>query len=112
MKHLLLVGLVGITLSNGAWAFPSYASGNGIWGAELMTAEERQQYVHAIQDMKSYQECQGYLEAHRKDIQARALAQKINLSAPPSRSPCDVMQFMGRFSRAPAYAPSTTPPLK
>ena len=112
MKRLLLAGMVGIAFSNSAWAFPSYASGNGIWGADLMTSEERQQYVHNIQGMKSFQECQGYLEGHRKEIQARAAAKNVNLAPPPSRSPCDVMQFMGRFSKSTSYVPSSTPPAK
>lgn len=103
MTRIVFAGLLGLTLCNTAWAFPTYAGGKGIWGAELMTEQERQHYVQRIQDMQSYQECTAYVAAHRKEIQARAVSQKIDLPPPPSQSPCDVMQMMGRFKRAPIY---------
>jgi hypothetical protein len=113
MKRLALIaGVTGCGLSSGAWAFPTYASGEGIWGASVLSSQERQQYVRNIQGMKSYPECQAYLEAHRKEVQERARVQNVNLPPPPSRSPCDVMQTMGRFGSNPVYVPSYEPTAK
>lgn len=80
-----------------AQAFPWYASGDNIWGAGLMTPAERSQYVKRIQGMKTRAECDAYLEAHRREIRARAQAGGVSLPPPPDTSPCDVMERMGRF---------------
>lgn len=89
--------LIGLTSAASALAFPWYASGEGIWGAELMTPEERGQYVKRIQGMKGYEECKAYVEEHRREILSRARAKQITLP-PPGGNPCDVMLRMGRFS--------------
>lgn len=108
MKRLIwMAGVVGSCMSGGAWAFPTYASGDGIWGVTVMTSQERLDYVRTIQGMRSYPECQAYLEAHRKDIQERARVQNVMLPPPPSGSPCDVMQGMGRFGGGAGYNPAT-----
>jgi len=111
-KLMLAAALSGFCWSGGTWAFPTYASGEGIWGASVLSSQERQQYVRNIQGMKSYPECQTYLEVHRKEVQERARVQNVNLPPPPSRSPCDVMQSMGRFGSNPGYVPSYSPVAK
>jgi len=96
--------LAGLCASGMSFAFPWYASGEGIWGANLMTHDERLQYVKRIRDMKSYEECTAFLDIHRKEIQERARAQNVSLP-PPGGSPCEVMERMGRFSGKGAACP-------
>ncbi len=79
-----------------AHAFPWYASGDNIRGAQLMTAQERKAYVARLQSMKSLPECQSYWDAHNKEIDARAAQQKVELP-PPQGNPCQVMVQMGRI---------------
>ena len=79
-----------------AHAFPWYASGDNIRGAQLMTAQERQAYTARLQSMKNLAECQAYWEAHNKEIDARAAAQHVQLP-PPKGNPCQVMVQMGRI---------------
>jgi hypothetical protein len=45
MRRVVLVGLLLLFSPSASHAFPWYASGDNIWGAQLMTAEERQQHV-------------------------------------------------------------------
>lgn len=79
-----------------AHAFPWYASGDNIRGAQLMTAQERQAHASRLQSMKTLPECQAYWEAHNKEIDARA-AQK-HVSLPPAQgNPCQVMLQMGKI---------------
>jgi len=107
MKIRMLIALVAVMCASGmSFAFPWYASGEGIWGADLMTQEERLQYVKRIRDMKSYEECTAFLDAHRKEIQERARARNMSL-LPPSGSPCEVMERMGRFSGKGAACPAS-----
>ena len=107
-----VAGVLALLMNTNAWAFPSYASGDGIWGAHLMTAEERQRYVRSIQGMKNFPECQAFVAAHRQEIQARARSQQVNLPPAPSRSPCEVMQAMGRFGSNHVYVPSYEQPAR
>jgi hypothetical protein len=79
-----------------AHAFPWYASGNNIRGAQLMTEQERQTYVARLQSMKTLVECQAYWEGHNKDIDARAAQQHVALP-PVQGNPCQVMSKMGRI---------------
>ena len=79
-----------------AHAFPWYASGNNIRGAQLMTEQERQTYVTKLQGMKTLAECQAYWEGHNKDIDARAAQQHVALP-PVQGNPCQVMSKMGRI---------------
>jgi hypothetical protein len=79
-----------------AQAFPWYASGNNIRGAQLMTEQERQTYVTKLQGMKTLTECQAYWEGHNKDIDARAAQQHVSLP-PVQGNPCQVMSKMGRI---------------
>jgi hypothetical protein len=104
-KWMLTACLAAVCASGGAWAFPWYASGEGIWGADLMTREERLEYVKHIREMKSYEECKAYLAAHRKALEARAQARNMTLP-PPAGSPCDAMERMGRFSGKGAACPA------
>jgi hypothetical protein len=79
-----------------AHAFPWYASGNNIRGAQLMTDQERQAYVAKLQTMKTLPECQAYWEGHNKEIDTRAAQQHVNLP-PIQGNPCQVMVLMGRI---------------
>jgi len=79
-----------------AHAFPWYASGSNIRGAQLMTEQERQTYVARLQSMKTLPECLAYWETHNKDIDARATQQHVNLP-PVQGNPCQVMVKMGRI---------------
>jgi hypothetical protein len=79
-----------------AHAFPWYASGDNIRGAQLMTAQERQAHASRLQSMKTLPECQAYWEAHNKEIDARAAQQQVQL--PPAKgNPCQVMLQMGKI---------------
>ncbi len=79
-----------------AHAFPWYASGNNIRGAQLMTATERSAYVAKLQTMKNAQECQAFWTAHNQEIDTRAQTQHVTLPVPQG-NPCEVMQRFGRF---------------
>lgn len=79
-------------------AFPWYASGNNIRGAQLMTQEERQAYVARLQAMKTLPECQAYWDAHNQVIEARAAQQHVALP-PVQGNPCQAMLQMGRIRR-------------
>ena len=92
-----LAAILVLSLSTSiAHAFPWYASGDNIRGAQLMTAQERKAYVARLQSMKSLPECQAYWEAHNKEIDARAAQQKVELP-PPQGNPCQVMVQMGKI---------------
>ena len=84
-----------------AHAFPSYASGDGFRGAELMTPDERKAHVAKMQSFQSFEECEAYTAAHEADLQNRAKAQHVTLPAKSSGlfdgDPCKVMRFMGRI---------------
>jgi hypothetical protein len=79
-----------------AHAFPWYASGDNIRGAQLMTAQERQAHVARLQSMRTLTECQAYWEAHNKEIDARAAKQQVKLP-PVQGNPCQVMLQMGKI---------------
>lgn len=95
MKRLAAI-LAIASLAPLAHAFPWYASGNNIRGAQLMSEQERHDYVARLQAMKSLSECQAYWDAHNKDIDARAAQQHVALP-PVQGSPCQVMVQMGRI---------------
>ena len=77
-------------------AFPWYASGNNIRGAQLMTEQERHDYVAHLQSVKTLPECQAYWTGHNKEIDARAAQQHVALP-PIQGNPCEVMVRMGRI---------------
>lgn len=92
----LIFALLAISASAAAHAFPWYASGNGIRGAQLMTQEERMAHVAKLQSMKTLPECEAYWTAHNRDIDGRA--QKQGLQLPPVQGdPCQIMVQMGRI---------------
>jgi len=95
MKRIAVVLALSLTASL-AYAFPWYASGNNIRGAQLMTEQERQAYVTQLQNMKTLPECQAYWEGHNKEIDARAAQQHVALP-PVQGNPCEVMVRMGRI---------------
>ena len=79
-----------------AHAFPWYASGSNIRGAELMTEQERKAHVARLQSMKTLPECQAYWEGHNKEIDARAAQKHVSLP-PVQGNPCQVMLQMGKI---------------
>jgi hypothetical protein len=95
MKRIAILLAFSLTASL-AHAFPWYASGSNIRGAQLMTEQERQAYVAKLQTMKTLPECQAYWEGHNKDIDARAAQQHVTLP-PVQGNPCEVMVKMGRI---------------
>lgn len=91
--HTLLCAL--LLISGQAVAFPWYASGEQVRGAELMTPAERQAYASRLPNMKSMAECRAFMEAHNLELDRRAKAKGVILP-PISGDPCVVMQTMGR----------------
>ncbi len=85
-----------LCISASAFAFPWYASGNGIRGAQLMTSEERQAHVARLQGMTTLTECEAYWTAHNHDIDVRARKQNVQLP-PVQGDPCQVMATFGRI---------------
>lgn len=87
--------------SPAAHAFPSYASGEGFRGAELMTPDERRAHVARMQSFHTFDECEAYTAAHEAELQKRAAAQHVTLPAKSTGlfdgDPCKVMRFMGRI---------------
>jgi|JFJP01.1.fsa_nt_gi hypothetical protein len=89
--------LLVLTLLQGqANAFPWYAQGDNIRGAELMAPEERKAYVTRLQSMKTFDECKAYMQEHYLEIDKRAKAR--NAVLPPVKGdPCEVIKKMGRI---------------
>jgi hypothetical protein len=92
-RHVFLLSFA--LASPVAHAFPWYASGENIWGADLMTPDERKTYVAKLQAQTMDTECRAFIAAHRADILSRAKAKGIALT-PPDGNPCDVMKQFGR----------------
>jgi hypothetical protein len=97
-----LIALMFLVLaSQTANAFPSYASGDGFRGAELMTPDERKSHVAKMQSMHTFEECEAYTAAHEVELQKRATSQHVTLPAKNTGlfdgNPCKVMRFMGRI---------------
>ncbi len=92
-----LLSLLVLTLLQGqALAFPWYAQGDNIRGAELMAPEERKAYVTRLQSMKTFAECKAYMSEHYLEIDKRAKAR--NAVLPPVKGdPCEVIKTMGRI---------------
>ena len=87
--------LVLATLAGQASAFPWYAQGDNIRGAQLMTPDERNAYVSRLLGMKTFDECRGFMQAHYLEIDKRA--KERNVALPPVQGdPCEVMKSMGR----------------
>ncbi|HYP67999.1 MAG TPA: hypothetical protein VEP67_07045 [Thiobacillaceae bacterium] len=94
MKYLIV--LMTLCVSVSAYAFPWFASGDGIRGAQLMTPEERQAHVARLQNMRTLPECESYWAAHNHDIDARAKKQNVQLP-PVQGDPCQIMVMFGRI---------------
>jgi len=93
LRLLLLLALV---LFNGqALAFPWYAQGDNIRGAQLMTPDERKHYVSRLQSMKTFDECTGFMRAHYLEIDKRA-KERGSILPEIKGDPCEVMKTMGR----------------
>lgn len=83
-------------LNASAHAFPWYAQGDNIRGAELMSPEERKAYVTRLQGMKTFNECKAYMQEHYLEIDRRAKA-KNTVLPPVKGDPCEVIKSMGRI---------------
>jgi len=93
MKRTFLVLLLAIT-SQTAFAFPTYLTG-GFRGANLMTTGEIKDHVGQLLSMKTFEECEAYMDAHEVELQKRAQEQHITLPE-KSGDPCKVMRTLGR----------------
>lgn len=94
MRVILLAGLLGVALQ--AHAFPWYAGGDNLRGAELMSVEERRAHVARLQSMRNFDECRGYMQGHYLELERRALEKRVSLP-PVKGDPCEAMRTMGRF---------------
>jgi hypothetical protein len=95
MKITSLIAAL-ILVSSQAFAFPWYAQGDNFRGAQLMSPDERKAHVNRLQNMKSFDECKGYMNAHYLDLDKRAKEKGTTLP-PIQGDPCEVMKTMGRF---------------
>ena len=93
MNRTLLVLLLAVA-SQTANAFHTYLTG-GFRGSELMTAGEIKDHVGHLLSMKSFSECEAYMDAHETVLQQRAQEKHISLPQ-KSGNPCTVMRTLGR----------------
>jgi hypothetical protein len=96
MKKTLIVVLPLLYAIGQAWAFPWYASGDNIRGANLMTPVERKAYASKLPNMGSLDECRAYMAQHNLELDKRAKERGVTLP-PLSGDPCAVMSTMGRI---------------
>jgi len=94
MNRILLVLTLALA-SQTALAFPTYATG-GFRGANLMTSDEVKAHVSHLLSVKTYAECEAYMETHETVLQQRAQEQHISLPEKSGDS-CNVMRFLGRI---------------
>ncbi len=93
MNRILLVLLLAFA-SQTANAFPTYLTG-GFRGSELMSSGEIKDHVSHLLSMKSFTECEAYMDAHEATLQKRAQEKHISLPE-KSGNPCTVMRTLGR----------------
>ncbi len=96
MKKKLFATLLLLFAIGQAGAFPWYASGDNIRGANLMTPEERKAYASKLPNMGSLDECRAYMAQHNPELDKRAKERGVTLP-PLSGDPCAVMSTMGRI---------------
>jgi hypothetical protein len=77
-----------------AFAFPTYLTG-GFRGSELMSSDEVKDHVGRLLSMKTFAECQAYMDTHEASLQQRAQEKHITLPE-KSGNPCAVMRTLGR----------------
>ena len=68
-------------------------------GWSLMTPQERQAHRDKMMSIKNLDECKAYLEAHRKDMEARAKEKGKPMPAAPRTDMCERMNSRGRFGQ-------------
>lgn len=61
-----------------------------------MSADERKNHVARLQNMKSFDECRGYMQEHYLELDKRAKDRGTPLPAVQG-DPCEVMKTMGRI---------------
>jgi hypothetical protein len=97
MRYVLAL-VLGTMFCGVAQAFPWFASGEGIRGADLMQPQERRDYVDKLRTMRSRDQCESFWQAHNAELDRRA-RQRHEQLPPILGDPCQVMQIMGRFDR-------------
>lgn len=95
MRYFSLFALL-LSIAGPAQAFPWYVQGDNFRGAQLLSPDERKVHVSRLQNMKSFDECKGYMSAHYLELDRRAKEKGTNLP-PIQGDPCEVMKTMGRF---------------
>lgn len=95
MKNISLLAVL-MLISIHALAFPWYGQGENFRGAQFMSPDERKSHVARLQNMKSFDECKGYMSAHYLELDKRA-KEKGTALPPIQGDPCEVMKTMGRF---------------
>ena len=79
-KYLILAGVLSIMM-------PGYSAfaADQVYGSQLMTEQERNEYHTKMQNMKTAEEREQYRMEHHKMMQERAKAQGVTLpDTPPS----------------------------
>ena len=94
MRLITFLTLLGLAFQAGA--FPWYASGENIRGAQLMSPDERKAHVARLQAMQTFGECKDYMQVHYLELDRRALERRVSLP-PVQGDPCEVMRTMGRL---------------
>jgi len=70
-------------------AAPAARSGSDYTpGWSMMSKQERDEHRKRLQEMKTYEECQAYLEQHRAQMEARAKEQGRKALAQARRDAC------------------------
>lgn len=93
VNRALLILLLAVA-SQSAHAFPTYLSG-GFRGSELMGSGEIKDHIGHLLSMKTFTECEAYMDAHEAALQQRA-QEKHNTLPEKSGDPCKVMRTLGR----------------
>ena len=91
----ILLALMLVIASQTANAFPSYATG-GFRGADLMSSDEIKAHVTHLLSVKTFTECEAYMDSHEEILQKRAQEHHVTLPE-KSGDPCKVMRFFGRI---------------
>ena len=61
-------------------------------GWSMMSKQERDEHRKRLQEMKTYEECQAYLEQHRTQMEARAKEQGRKALAQARRDACAALK--------------------
>ncbi|HNA29924.1 MAG TPA: hypothetical protein PLL19_05445 [Thiobacillaceae bacterium] len=93
MRRVFALSLL-VLASQSALAFPTYLTG-GFRGSDLMSSGEIKDHVGHLLSMKTFEECEAYMDAHEVTLQQRAQEKHVTLPE-KSGDPCKVMRTLGR----------------